>query len=477
MRRMEGSDGMMILAVLAIGGVPDFSRAGCDELPRPRQVVSVLDFGAVADDETGDASAIQAAIDSVADSGGQVQIPAGRWVLDAPLRVSTSGVRICGDAGGGTVLHCPKPLAELRGPHRRWSWSGGMLELSPRGTETVLATVIADAADGATSLDVAWSDDHDRPRVGDWVQVRWYNDRDADTLLHWLYGGVIDPADYGSELQASQKPRVVSWAQVMSMDRGRVEIDPPLPAPIRSAWKVELLAKPHLLGCEVRGVTFDFPITQYPGHLKERGFNAIAGNGLVHCNLTDITINNADSGILLGKCGFTTLRDIAISGRKMHHPISLSWCSNCLVEDFSIEAPHVHGTTLSWSSHYNVFHRGSGQALAMDCHRACSFRNLHQDMVVDQGRKLQQPLRSGGAKGRGPHAARENVYWNIEFRFEGDGPPFQVSRLSQWPLGTFVGWHGNRDIDMSAARKDQTVTLINERPRPGPWASNSISGP
>jgi len=282
-------------------------------------------------------------------------------------------------------------------------------------------------------------------------------------LLKWLYGDEVPLSKYGIEMQESTAPRIRSWFKIVDVGENTLSIEPPLPAPIELDWNPTIMKVPFLQHCIVENMTFEFVESIYPGHLKERGHNAIAGSALVECLFKNITTKHADSGVLLGNCGFTTLRNILIKGRYMHHPISLSWCSHCLVKDFEIYAPHRHGTTISWSSHYNVFHSGRGNELAMDSHRACSFRNLHEDMVIVHGDTPLQPLRSGGSKPRGLHAARENVYWNIEHVFPSEGPIFTINYLSDWPLGTFVGWHGNRKINIKPYWDGQTVQSVDSK--------------
>ena len=99
----------------------------------------------------------------------------------------------------------------------------------------------------------------------------------------------------------------------------------------------------------------------------------------------------------------------------------------------------------------------------MDSHRACSFRNLHQDIVITHGENPLQPLRSGGSYNRGLHSARENVYWNIEHKFQTPGEPFNIQLLEEWPLGVFVGWHGNRAINMEPALEGQVIRHTNRK--------------
>jgi hypothetical protein len=348
------------------------------------------------------------------------------------------------------------------GENKNWSWSSGFLFLHPSGDSKKLGVLQQNAEDGATTITVKW--ENEPPKAGEWVQLWWFNDTGEDTLFAWLYGDAISPRKYGKELQESTSHRIASWFHVVSVHGDSLTINPPLPLPAEVQWNVHVMQVAHLENCIVENFYFDFVEEPYPGHLKERGHNAIAGANLVQCLFKNITTNNADSGIFLGSCGFTTIDGFETLGRYMHHPICLSSCSHCLVEDFSLNAPHRHGTTISWCSHYNVFTNGSGNELAMDSHRACSFRNLHQNITIIHGEKPKQPLRSGGAYARGLHSARENVYWNINHIFPTQGEPFTISYLQDWPLGVFVGWHGNREIILEAELEGQIINQTNMQP-------------
>ena len=70
------------------------------------QSVSLIDFY----DPKSTTSGIQEAIDALPDEGGQVSIPAGRYVLRNSIRVP-SRVRLIGE-GPATVL-CVRPLKEI----------------------------------------------------------------------------------------------------------------------------------------------------------------------------------------------------------------------------------------------------------------------------------------------------------------------------------------------------------------------------
>jgi hypothetical protein len=70
-----------------------------------RQTVSVMDFGAVGDGVADDTLAIQAAINSLPASGGEVYVPSGDYLVTTAIRVKAN-TTLFGD-GYGSLIKCP----------------------------------------------------------------------------------------------------------------------------------------------------------------------------------------------------------------------------------------------------------------------------------------------------------------------------------------------------------------------------------
>ena len=68
------------------------------------QYVSVKDFGATGNGTTDDTAAIQAAINSVASSGGTVFLPTGIYKVISTLNIQSSYVSLVGDGRGATII-------------------------------------------------------------------------------------------------------------------------------------------------------------------------------------------------------------------------------------------------------------------------------------------------------------------------------------------------------------------------------------
>ena len=459
---------------LKVRDLPDFSwagyHAGAKALPELKatakaRAIDVRDHGGVGDGRADDTAALKSALAAAARGGGVVAIPPGRWVLTDVLPITTSGVVLKGAGATKTILVCPKSLSDIRGPNRNWSWSGGMVEVAPpRGRRQVLARVVRKAAAGTRQIVVEFAGPA-RPRAGEWLEMQWYNDKGKDSLLDHLFGGVVPRERMGTALQQSNSARVREWVRIEAVHGQRLRLAQPLRIDARPQWRPTLLRRPFVQEVGIQGLSFEFPETIYPGHLREKGYNAIYIQGLVNGWVRDVRITNADCGIVLGACKHVTVCDVLLRGRTMHHGLCISFGSDCLFTRWRIEAPHIHGTTISWAAHGNVFSQGWGRNLAMDAHRAASFQNLHTAVTIEYGNKPPRPFRSGGSRPRGPHSAGRNVYWNIDNRFPTSGGTVQITGYDEWPLGIFVGWHGNRKLLMPPVKgMRQQVVALNEEP-------------
>jgi len=438
-----------------VDSLPDFSSAGYrrgKSAPRLEPAHDITAFGAIPGDGQDDSAAIQAAIDAARDAtgGGEahsvVGLGPGRWTLAKPVSIRSDGIVLKGAGSGKTILECPNSLTDVRGANKNWSWSGGFIQASPGGSTSPVGLITRRAEAGSVRLEVQWKEGIGPVAAGEWLKLSWFNDKGADTLLDHLYGGVVPQSEMGKELRASTTARVSEWVCVLGADAQSIRIERPIRIDVRPEWRPTLERKPHLREVGIEGFAMEFPLTEYPGHLKEKGYNGLALSSLVDGWVRDVRITNADSGIFVGSSCQVTVSDILVQGRRMHHVIAASWSNDCLFTRWRFEAPHRHGTTISWAAHGNVFSEGHAVDLAMDAHRAAAFMNLHTAIVIEYGEKPMQPLRSGGAFPRGPHAARGNVYWNVEHRFASRGGDFRVTGLEEWPLGVFCGWWGNRRI-------------------------------
>lgn len=464
---------LMALSVTAgppspIDALPDFSYAGYHSGKKDFDFATpdsfdIRDYGAKPDDEADDTDAILAALEDAKAAGGIVRIPKGQWMLQRQLFIDQGPVAILGAGSDKTTIYIPVSLSDLWGWERGFSSSRGFFEVVPPQVKAeVLARAVGNHGIESKKLKVKWQEGVERPVQREWLQIQWFNDAQND-LIDYLYGGVVPQDDWGEGLVDVLEERVKEWVQVKKVSSNRLTFYQPLHMPTRSGWDVRVVRLPPIEEVAIQGLKIRFKEAPYAGHHKEKGYNAIFASGLVNGWIKDVIVENADSGVIVNRSRFVTVKNLKLIGRKMHHAISTAWSTDCLFDSWRVVAPHVHGTTISTGAHRDVYSRGFGNKLKMDAHRRLPFQNLHTQIEIFHGDEQQDVFVSGGSLDVGLHAGAYNIYWNIYHDFA-DG----VSRKKKvfgpygdWPLGVFAGWRGNRKIQVKKATGRYQVILFN----------------
>lgn len=118
--------------------------------------ISPIDFGAVVDGATNDAAALQAAIDSLPATGGEITMPPGVMAIASTIVISKSNVRLIG--AGGDNRHNTAPFVLNAGTRLKWIGAAGgtMLRFTstsgasnPKMTGGGLEGLVIDAAASA----------------------------------------------------------------------------------------------------------------------------------------------------------------------------------------------------------------------------------------------------------------------------------------------------------------------------------------
>ncbi|KAL4431405.1 hypothetical protein ABPG75_006661 [Micractinium tetrahymenae] len=152
--------------------------------PTPTPEYNVLSqFGAVGDGVNDDTAALQDAIEAANSSPGVVFLPAGTYLITAPLVITGSNVTLRGAGEGQTTILIRNSLADLFSTtwvadaagtlKSAWSSGGAFIQFSgtPEGssrTDTLLAGVAEPATRGSTRISVS---DSSKVQVGQWVRI------------------------------------------------------------------------------------------------------------------------------------------------------------------------------------------------------------------------------------------------------------------------------------------------------------------
>ena len=406
------------------GPLADFSWAGYHaggDLPSARPIANVLDFGVRGDGKSDDTAAFQRAIDEAAT--GVLLVPRGRYRLAGQLNIRRSGLVLRGEGTGaeGTILQFSSSLADLQGlvalpETNKLSWSGGLIQVAPKGSEHSLTSVTQIARRGERRLRVA---DAKSIHSGDVLVLRLSEDSERSLEQHLL--GEPDPKrTIAAPLLSTCAARILDWTfQVDSVDGDEVVISQPLRTDVRLTWAPKVWQVPFLHDVGIEHLVIDFPSTPYPGHHRERGYNAIdLSQNVVDAWVRDVEIRNCDSGLFVGRRSkwitVTALRFISSrpadpEGNQGHHGVALSGCSEVLVTDLNFGAEFVHEMTVTHRAMGNVFSGPvKGGVLDIDHHRDAPFENLFQNLSGNLH------LQDGGSKCYGPPSGARNTYWGVD---------------------------------------------------------------
>jgi hypothetical protein len=437
----------------AAGRLPDFSYAGYHageaNIPNgPAKWDFKRDFHARGDGRTDDSSALLNAIQSI--DAGVLFIPEGTYVIARRIDISKGNFVLRGAGSNKTILLFPNSLTDLFGnkakgtEQSQWAFRPGLLNITgkdPIDARTRLAEVMAPAKRGDRTLQIS-----NKISVvkGEWIRLTESDPKsgssDAGSLIHYLYGNLMPP---GSDLIGS--PHVVRFlSRIKSVSDKQIELERPLPYDVRPEWTPELHRfAPSVQEFGIEHLSIHFPWTPYPGHFKEKGYNAIFFQDVAQCWVNDVEVQNADFGIDLASTNFCTVSNVTLTtsasravssearGWNGHHGIDSGHGTENLITNFNIQTKFVHDISVEWYALHTVFANGRGVDLNMDHHREANYLTLFSNLDCGAGTR---PFDSGGSGNRGAHSGAYSTFWNIHAT-----TPMRLPPLDFGPLLNFIG--------------------------------------
>ncbi|MEO7093879.1 MAG: hypothetical protein ABI175_11555, partial [Polyangiales bacterium] len=271
-----------------------------------------------------------------------------------------------------------------------------------------LTTVTANAGRGAATLTVASTAGI---KVGQWVRIQ---QTDAGgSMLSTYYGGAF-PGDVAED---ADKQLFDVYSPVTAVTATTITLARTMPFPVDTRWKPTILARaPNTTEIGVEHLTMKFLGTKYPGHFKERGFNAIDFGGVQDSWVRDVVIVNADYGVTLNGDFFCTGTDIVLDtdfdrGPLVgHHGLNSSSGEGILYTRFDVKKTFVHDLTVDDYAFATVWSNGKGVDLNMDHHGRAPYGTLWTALDMGAGTRA---FGSGGSAGRMPHTGAYSTVWNL----------------------------------------------------------------
>ena len=386
-----------------VGRLPDFSYAGYGQgenpLPTLPQKAYVTEYGAVGDGETDNTAAFQAAIDDV--DRGAIIVPAGTYRIDGQLSIQESQLVLRGDGPSKSVLEFTHSMEDLFGPAVQWSWNGGLIDIRPPESPSMLTAISSDAARGDKSVSISDSDS----LVGaDMVVLELTDDADG-TLGRHLYAEQAEGGDC-----SWQDPLVLRIPlRIESVREDVVHFTQPFRQEIRAEWNPTLLSYPGIDTVGIESLMIRFPETEYAGHLNEPGYNAIfMQGGVVNSWVKNVTIVNADNGVLTDTYSkWITVDGLTLEGRYGHHGLNIAHTADSLFQNLHYSSEWRHAMTVDHRSNGNVFKNITSDdiELSLDHHRDSPFENLFTNTTSATN------LFNGGSDCAGYPGGARNTFW------------------------------------------------------------------
>jgi hypothetical protein len=499
--------------------LPDYSYAGYGfgiaPLPSdPGTIIDATAHGVVPDDGKDDAKGLLKALAAAEAVSGKVTIrlPKGRVQIGEIIPLSRSDLVLdgAGNEAGGTELYFPRPLkivdksdrqAELRDYMVRedkyqrepdqnidalfteYSWSGGFLFIGPKGTRPVSYDGSKDRRDPVLTEAIAGKQftrtltvkNSKALKVGQVVQLQWFSgDGPKSAILKSLYGD-IEPWN-AAQTQKSMKltvgshhwtfpnrPVVGQSTRVTAIKGSKVTIGDPLLHDVRADQPAVFADWQHLTHVGIQNMKMTFPMSPWFGHHLEQGYNGIYFTGVFDGWAKNLTIENADSGILTDNAASLTLTNITTTGEhKAHYSVHVGAVHNVLVTGLRVENPVVHPISVNTRSSRSVYHKSTVlREAVIDQHSGSNHQNLFDDIIVKvSADRVRAPAQegmpftyrlweAGGAPYWKPGHGLYNTQWNVRVEFDESLPKDARVRLTsglEGPGAYLVGFHGNRPL-------------------------------
>ncbi|MEL7110687.1 MAG: right-handed parallel beta-helix repeat-containing protein [Pseudomonadota bacterium] len=498
--------------------LPDFSYAGYEfglgTLPNVfGETVHAADYGVVADDGVDDSDAMLAAFAAVHEMPGPVTLllPKGQIELSEVLPITRSQLVIRGAGAGtaGTELYFTRPLEDVdtqsrfeelrtylrkyekrqRDPAKNvdelfseYSWTGGFIWIQKPESRAASyleeydppITKLADIQSGTRGERTLRVDSPEGLRVGQALQVQWFNRRgESGPLLKEIYGDT-DLAIGSHHWTFMDRPLVRQTTRIMSITGNSVEIGDPLLHNINDAVPAQFSQWDHLEQVGLEDFSISFPDSPYFGHHLERGYNGIYVTSVIDGWVRDVRFENADSGILTYNSANLTIENIrSVGDRPAHYAVHLGNVHNVLVNNLTIENPVLHSLTFNTQATKNVYKNATVlNASVLDQHAGANHQNLFDNVTlhVNALRRNGQPFYSvwdgSGAGYWQPGHGRYSTTWNLNVIVESGadrGERVNLEGLAEGPDAFILGIHGNRDFDVEYFPAPKALS-VNEEP-------------
>lgn len=429
--------------------LPDFSYAGYHYFERrvpdaTHPVFDVTEYGAIADDDLSDQSAIASAIAAAVENGsGIVFFPPGEFLVNTdadkneageftPINIHDSNIvlRGSGSRQGGTIIRQVNHMPPL--DDNLYS-SPYMFHFSPRRRSSrVLATITEGGSRETFWLEVA---DSSRLEVGRRVTVAM---KSTAAVNEFLAPRLPEPL---GERLLTDGIEIVEEHAIAEVQGNRIRLSEPLRANVNPEYEWKVRSHPHLEEIGVEDISFHGSFLEEFVHHKnaihDGGWSLLKLNRCVNCWVRRTSFVNASRALDITSSAAVSVYHVTVAGNAAHYAVKSQGSYGVWVALSEDLAGQQHGVGMSHGATGTVFWRVAmhpGQSI--DIHKTVpSYANLYDQ--VSNGR-----LYGSSGAGIPPHHLRHLVFWN--FNHGGDDTYYDFwEGYLRFLHPIVVGFHGN----------------------------------
>ena len=497
--------------VASLNFFPDFSYAGYrfgnTSLPEIKEkIILATDFGVKANDNLDDSKALQKALKAAHEVSGNVVLllPAGKIILSDILYIERSDfvLRGAGSGAQGTEIYCPRPmmylkdqesLAELREyltstgkrqiekennidlPFSQFAWSGGFIWTQVRNQRVksymekyeTLPNIFAKVIKGNRGEKEFLVSDVNRLKVGDVVELELFNkEGEKGEIIEALYRNSKSKIGY-SHWKQPNLALVRQQVEIVAISKNKITIKTPLLLDIKPNYQALLVEWKHLSEVGIEHLRISFPDAPRVAHHIEQGYNGIFLTRLFNSWVQDVTINNAESGILTEEIANVTIKDIITEGKNIaHYTVEMGGVHNVLVENLKVYNKAVHPLSFNTFATKNVYENCEiFTDPDLDQHAGANHQNLFDNIKVHfdaDNSNTYSLFAGGGANYWKPSHGAYSTFWNINIEVNGaNNFPIELNGMEDGPFARIIGVNGNRPFSVKYG-PDAYIDFINK---------------
>ncbi|MBD1388660.1 hypothetical protein IC617_04390 [Neiella sp. HB171785] len=489
--------------------LPDFSYAGYEygeKQPDTKgwKVIHVNDHGLLPNDNEDDTVALLALLDSLKKQSQPVivQFGKGRYILSEIIRIQRSNIVLRGSGQSTTELYFPRPLELVKFPEElrelseylvkqnkyerrpkdnmhmlfsNWSWSGGFLWTGVEG-ERIKSYLkeydrkvkpLAKLTSGGKDDFTFTVDSAKQLKVGDIVRINWYNrEGKGGSLIPELYGDPTDIEIGSHHWNFPDMALIRQHTKITGISGNKVTIKTPLLHAADPRWQPDITEWKHISNVGFEHFTINFPIHPWVAHHVEPGFNGMFLTRTHNGWVKDITIHNADSGILTENAANLTIENVTTTAHEenalAHYSVQTGGVSLVLVKNLTVANPMWHSISANTFGNKNVYvnsrilvdpyidqHGGANHENLFDNTEA--YITLDEDLADQQGYYSYPLFTAGGAPYWRPQHGKYNTLWNTKLYFSngaGSDKPVVIDGMKSTSEGRIIGLSGNLPIKL-----------------------------